>query len=47
MSKVQMSLEIFQGFEFLGIPAEKFLELKKEHGGTMQSLHNWVAEQLS
>ena len=46
MSKIKMSKEIMDGMKFLGIPSEKFSELKEEKGGTKQ-LHDYIASELS
>lgn len=46
MSKIQMSIEIFQAMTFLGIRHSKFNTLKEKSGGTIESLYNYLAEQL-
>jgi hypothetical protein len=44
--KFKICREIILGLSFLGIPSERFSELKKEHGGLVE-LHIFVEKQIS
>lgn len=46
LTKIAASREIFIAFNFLGIPAEKFEELRQQAGGIYE-LHAEVAEFLN
>ena len=45
LSKIRMSKEIMETLSFLGIPTEKFSDLKEEHGGLIK-LHKWCEDQF-
>ncbi len=45
MSRIQTNREIFQAFDFLGIPHSAYLALKAEHGG-QAGLHAHLATLL-
>jgi hypothetical protein len=44
-SKITIAKEVIEALVFLGIPTEKFAEIKKEHGGLIE-LHTYLATQL-
>ena len=45
-SKVFLAYEIFQAMAFFGIPAEKYNELKKQHG-SLEALHTHLGNMFT
>ena len=45
MDKVVMVREILMGMEFLNIPLDKFLELKKQHGN-VEKLYEYISNKF-
>ena len=45
MDKVVMVREILMGMEFLNIPSDKFLELKKRHG-SVEKLYEYISNKF-